>query len=81
MLQTYLVEWVKYMAANGKAAYVLDPRLPEIPYLKELKQILLIAVRCVDPDVASRPRMGEVIHMLEPRDLLLDDHVRIYNCL
>lgn len=41
--------------------------------MKELKRIILIALRCVDPDVENRPTIGDVIHMLEPRDLLLDD--------
>ncbi|KAH7557724.1 hypothetical protein JRO89_XS11G0208600 [Xanthoceras sorbifolium] len=44
-------------------------------FYKGLKRIVLISLRCVDPDVEHRPKMEEVIHMLEPRDLLLnDDH-------
>ncbi|KAG6777282.1 hypothetical protein POTOM_017099 [Populus tomentosa] len=31
---------------------------------------------CVDRDIKQRPAMGDVIHMLEPRDLLLDDDRR-----
>ncbi|KAE8663277.1 Glutaminyl cyclase, putative isoform 1 [Hibiscus syriacus] len=73
--QIYLIDWLKSMVANKKIADVVDPRIPEIPSMKELKRIKLIALRCVDPDIDHRPTMGEVIHMLEPRNMLLsDDH-------
>lgn len=72
-LQPYLVDWLKSMVASQKIACVVDPKLPEKPSSKELKRVLLVAFRCVDPDLEHRPRMGEVIHMLEPRDLLLCD--------
>ncbi|KAJ7969883.1 Kinase family protein [Quillaja saponaria] len=75
--QEYLIDWLKSMIANQKIAYVVDSKLPEVPPSKELKRILLIALRCVDPAVNHRPTMGEVIHMLEPRDLLLCDEQRI----
>ena len=61
------------MVANHKIKYVADPRLPGMPSSKELKRVLLLALRCVDPDIKHRPTMGEVIHMLEPRDVLLND--------
>lgn len=66
------------MVSGKKISYVSDPSMPEIPSSKELKRILLIALRCVDPDVKDRPKMGEIIHMFEPHDLLLGD-VRIKN--
>ncbi|KAK3037235.1 hypothetical protein RJ639_030128 [Escallonia herrerae] len=72
-IEEYLIEWVKFMVANQNFDHVVDPKLLEIPSLKELKRVLLIALRCVDPDVENRPKMGDVIHMLEPRDLLLSD--------
>ncbi|KAK2653980.1 hypothetical protein Ddye_013836 [Dipteronia dyeriana] len=74
--QVHLVEWLKSMVANQKIEFVLDPKMPEFPSSKELKRIVLISLRCVDPDVEHRPKMGEVIHMLEPRDLLLDDVIK-----
>ena len=61
------------MVANQSFDQVVDPKMPEMPSLKELKRTVLVALRCVDPDVENRPRMGDVIHMLEPRDLLLSD--------
>ncbi|KAI8564881.1 hypothetical protein RHMOL_Rhmol03G0217300 [Rhododendron molle] len=74
--QVYLIDWLKSMVAEKTYDKVVDPKMPQTPSLKELKRILLIALRCVDPDVEIRPRMGDVIHMLEPRDLLLTDVVR-----
>lgn len=61
------------MVASERTAEVVDPSLPEPPCSIELKRTLLIALRCVDPDEEHRPSMGNVIHMLQPRDLLLGD--------
>ncbi|KAL0304318.1 UNVERIFIED_CONTAM: putative serine/threonine-protein kinase [Sesamum radiatum] len=72
-IEEYLVDWVKYMVAEENYDDLIDPKLPELPSIKELKRILLIALRCVDFEVEKRPKMGEIIHMLEPRDLLLGD--------
>ncbi|KAL9994079.1 putative protein kinase RLK-Pelle-RLCK-V family [Helianthus debilis subsp. tardiflorus] len=69
----YLVEWVKSKVCDQKLDDIVDPSLQEMPSSKELKRILLIALRCVDPEVENRPTIGDVIHMLQPRDLLLDD--------
>ncbi|XP_057996147.1 probable serine/threonine-protein kinase At1g01540 isoform X2 [Hevea brasiliensis] len=73
----YLIDWLKSMVANKKIMYVADPKLAEMPSSKELKRILLLALRCADPNIKHRPTMGDVIHMLEPRDLLLNDEHRI----
>ncbi|KAB5560800.1 hypothetical protein DKX38_005757 [Salix brachista] len=43
-------------------------KLFNLPPSKELKRMLLL-----DRDIKHRPTMGDVIHMLEPRDLLLED--------
>ncbi|ESQ51647.1 hypothetical protein EUTSA_v10017785mg [Eutrema salsugineum] len=69
--QVYLVDWIKGMVVNHMIIDVLDPSLPEFPTVKELKRIVLIALRCVDAEVEERPKMGDVIHMLQPHDLLL----------
>lgn len=68
-----LVEWLKAMVGNRKSEEVVDPKLPEMPSSKALKRILLVALRCVDPDAQKRPKMGHVIHMLEADDLLFRD--------
>ncbi|XP_010919126.1 probable serine/threonine-protein kinase At1g01540 [Elaeis guineensis] len=68
-----LVEWLKIMVGDRKAEQVVDPKMPEKPSPKALKRALLVALRCVDPDAAKRPKMGRVIHMLEMDDLLFRD--------
>ncbi|KAK1558870.1 hypothetical protein Q3G72_007631 [Acer saccharum] len=72
-----LVEWLKAMVGNRKSEEVVDPKIPEMPASKALKRILLVALRCVDPDATKRPKMGYVIHMLEADDLLVRDEHRI----
>ncbi|KAK9060873.1 hypothetical protein SSX86_018053 [Deinandra increscens subsp. villosa] len=69
----YLVEWLKSKVRDQKMDDIIDPNLAEVPSLKELKRIILIALRCVDPEVENRPTIGDIIHMLQPCDLLLDD--------
>ncbi|KAI3913162.1 hypothetical protein MKW98_007178, partial [Papaver atlanticum] len=68
-----LVEWLKNMVGSRKSEEVVDPKLPEKPPSKALKRVLLVALRCVDPDGQKRPKMGHVIHMLEADDLLFRD--------
>lgn len=82
-LQVYLVDWIKEKVVNHKIVDVLDPSLPEFPTLKQLKRVVLIALRCVDPEIEERPKMGDVIHMLQPHDLLLSNNVidRNSNCV
>lgn len=72
-----LVEWLKTMVGSRKSEEVIDPKLPEMPPSKALKRILLVALRCVDPDATKRPKMGHVIHMLEADDLLTRDERRM----
>lgn len=68
-----LIDWLKTMVGNRRSEEVVDPKLPETPPSKALKRILLVALRCVDPDATKRPKMGHVIHMLEADDLLFRD--------
>ncbi|KAH9604139.1 hypothetical protein KSS87_010479 [Heliosperma pusillum] len=72
-----LVDWLKNMVGNRRSEEVVDPKLPEMPPSKALKRILLVALRCVDPDAQKRPKMGHVIHMLEADDLLVRDERRL----
>lgn len=72
-MQGNLVEWLNSMVRDQKLIQIVDPKLAEKPNKKELKRIILIALRCVDADAENRPKMGDIIHMLEPRDLLLSD--------
>ncbi|KAG6400445.1 hypothetical protein SASPL_137276 [Salvia splendens] len=72
-----LVEWLKLMVGNRKSEEVVDPKLAEMPASKALKRLILIALKCVDPDAQKRPKMGHVIHMLESEDLLSNEEKRI----
>ncbi|KAL1546256.1 non-specific serine/threonine protein kinase [Salvia divinorum] len=72
-----LVDWLKMMVGNMKSEEVADPKLPERPASMALKRLLLVALRCVDPDAQKRPKMGHVIHMLESKDFLSHEEKRI----
>ncbi|KAL0292741.1 UNVERIFIED_CONTAM: putative serine/threonine-protein kinase [Sesamum calycinum] len=67
----------RVMGTFGKPRKV-DPKLPERPASKVLlKRVILVALRCVDPDAQKRPKMGHIIHMLESEDLLSRDERRV----
>ncbi|CAA0819601.1 Protein kinase superfamily protein [Striga hermonthica] len=68
-----LVDWLKTMVSNRNAEGVLDPKLPEMPLSRALKRTLLVALRCVDPNAQKRPKMGQVVHMLEADDFPFRD--------
>ncbi|CAM8921902.1 unnamed protein product [Rhodiola kirilowii] len=71
-----LVDWLKKMVASRNAEGVLDPKLPELPNTRALKRTLLVALRCVDPNAQKRPKMGQIIHMLEAEDSSFKDDRR-----
>ncbi|KAF5949541.1 hypothetical protein HYC85_011534 [Camellia sinensis] len=60
-----LVEWLKMMVGNRRAEEVVDPNIEVQPTTRALKRALLVAVRCVDPDSEKRPKMSQVVRMLE----------------
>lgn len=64
-----LVDWLKKMVEKQKYDEILDPKFPELPSPKAVKRVLLVALRCVDPDAKQRPKMGLVVHMLEAENL------------
>jgi hypothetical protein len=64
------------MVGNRRSEEVVDPKIPEPPTSKALKRVLLVALRCVDPDANKRPKMGHIIHMLEAEDLFYRDERR-----
>ncbi|KAL8168279.1 hypothetical protein V2J09_009778 [Rumex salicifolius] len=63
-----LVDWFKGMVANKNPEGVIDPKIEEKPPSRALKRALLIALRCVDPNALKRPKMGQVVHMLESEE-------------
>ncbi|KAG9138468.1 hypothetical protein Leryth_012747 [Lithospermum erythrorhizon] len=60
-----LVEWLKMMVGNRRAEEVVDPSLDVKPTTRALKRALLVALRCVDPDSEKRPKMSQVVRMLD----------------
>ncbi|KAK7316704.1 hypothetical protein RJT34_00362 [Clitoria ternatea] len=60
-----LVEWLKMMVGTRRAEEVVDSRLDVKPSTRALKRSLLVALRCVDPEAEKRPKMSQVVRMLE----------------
>lgn len=71
--QVNLVDWLKKMVTDRNPEGVLDPKLPEKPSSRALKRLLLVALRCVDPNAQKRPKMGHLVHMLEAEEGPLKD--------
>jgi hypothetical protein len=67
-LQVNLVDWLKMMVASRRSEEVVDPTIETRPSTRALKRALLTALRCVDPDSEKRPKMGQVVRMLESDD-------------
>ncbi|XP_078445022.1 putative receptor-like protein kinase At5g18500 [Wolffia australiana] len=60
-----LVEWLKMMVGSRRSEEVVDPNIGNPPSTRKLKRALLAALRCVDPDSAKRPKMSQIVSMLE----------------
>lgn len=56
------------MVGSRRSEEVVDPSIETKPSTRVLKRALLIALRCVDPDPDKRPRMSQVVRMLESDD-------------
>ncbi|KAK7284455.1 hypothetical protein RJT34_19201 [Clitoria ternatea] len=63
-----LVDWLKMMVGTRRSDEVLDPNIEVKPSTRALKRALLTALRCVDPDSEKRPKMGQVVRMLESEE-------------
>ncbi|KAI4349867.1 hypothetical protein L6164_010413 [Bauhinia variegata] len=63
-----LVDWLKMMVGSRRSEEVVDPNIEVRPSTRALKRALLTALRCVDPDSEKRPRMGQVVRMLESEE-------------
>lgn len=82
--QVNLVEWLKMMVGTRRAEEVADPNLEVKPTTRALKRALLVAVRCVDPEADKRPKMSQVVRMLEAdeyafREVPTNSHLGIIN--
>ncbi|KAI5658330.1 hypothetical protein M9H77_27123 [Catharanthus roseus] len=63
-----LVDWLKMMVGSRRSEEVVDPNIESRPSTRALKRALLTALRCVDPDSDKRPRMSQVVRMLESEE-------------
>ena len=66
--QVNLVNWLKMMVGNRRSKEVVDPNIEVRPSTRALKRALLTALRFVDPDSVKRPKMGQVMSMLESEE-------------
>ncbi|PIA52633.1 hypothetical protein AQUCO_01000483v1 [Aquilegia coerulea] len=60
-----MVDWFKGMVAHRRGEEVVDPLIEVIPSDRALNRALLVCLRCLDLDASKRPKMGQVVHMLE----------------
>lgn len=64
------------MISNRRYEEVIDPNIMVRPSTKALKRALLIALRCLDPDSEKRPKMGQVVRMLDSDEYSMSREVR-----
>lgn len=64
------------MISNRRYEEVMDPNVMVKPSTKALKRALLIALRCLDPDSEKRPKMGQVVRMLDSDEYSMSREVR-----
>lgn len=63
-----LVDWFKGMVASRRGEELVDSLIEVQPPPRALKRALLVCLRCIDLDVNKRPKMGQIVHMLEADD-------------
>ncbi|GAB4859017.1 hypothetical protein Ancab_010486 [Ancistrocladus abbreviatus] len=63
-----LVEWLKIMVGSKRSEEVVDPNVKPKPSTRALKKALLTVLRCLDSDAEKRPKMGQVVRMLESEE-------------
>lgn len=63
-----LVDWFKGMISSHRGEDILDPLIEVQPPPRALKRAMLVCLRCIDLDVHKRPKMGQIVHMLEAED-------------
>ncbi|KAK1560050.1 hypothetical protein Q3G72_021540 [Acer saccharum] len=63
-----LVDWFKGMVASRRGEELVDPLMEAQPPSRALKRALLVCLRCIDLDAHKRPKMGQIVHMLEADD-------------
>lgn len=63
-----LVDWFKGMVGSRRGDELVDPLIQIQPSPRSLKRALLVCLRCIDLDACKRPKMGQIVHMLEADD-------------
>ncbi|XP_007199331.2 cyclic nucleotide-gated ion channel 1 isoform X3 [Prunus persica] len=66
--EIFLVDWFKEMIQSRRGEEVVDPLIEVRPSPRAMKRALLVCLRCTDSDVNKRPKMGQIVHMLEADD-------------
>ncbi|XP_061345753.1 serine/threonine-protein kinase PCRK1-like [Gastrolobium bilobum] len=60
-----LLEWIKpYLSDGKKFELILDPRLDKKQVIKSAQKLAIIANRCLVKNPKSRPKMSEVLEMV-----------------
>lgn len=77
LLQVNLVEWLKMMVGSKRLEEVIDPNIAVRPATRALKRVLLTALRCIDPDSEKRPKMSQVVRMLESEEYPIPREVSV----
>ncbi|OIW18795.1 hypothetical protein TanjilG_13547 [Lupinus angustifolius] len=63
-----LVDWLKIMVGGRRAEEVVDTNIETRPSTSSLKRAILTALRCVDPYSEKRPKMSQVVRMLQSEE-------------
>lgn len=77
LTQVNLVDWLKMMVGSRRSEEVVDANIDTRPSTRALKKGLLTALRCVDPDSDKRPRMSQVVRMLESEEYPISREVSV----
>lgn len=77
-MQVNLVDWLKMMVGSRRSEEVVDPNIEARPSTRALKRALLTALRCVDPDSEKRPKMSQVVRMLESEEYPIPREVSFF---
>lgn len=68
------------MVATRRAEDVVDMNLEVKPTTRALKRALLVALRCIDPESVKRPKMSQVVRMLEADEFPLHEVSKSSSC-
>lgn len=58
---------MRYMTSEGRLLEVMDPTLQGVP-LGDAEYIIETALKCVENNALKRPKMSQIVHILESED-------------